>query len=110
LLIEPDGKLHDFKKASEYVARVMDNHHNIDSSSKSRNVYSMDSRDRGGCGRGGSSRNSTTNLTDGYYSPEESNKLTHDQQQKVRDLRTDRDKAARCTSGGTFHAPLHQSS
>ena len=50
--IEPDGKLHDFKKASEYVARVMDNQHNIDSGSKSRNVYSVDSRGRGSQGRG----------------------------------------------------------
>ena len=108
--IEPDGKLHDFKKASEYVARVMDNQHNIDSGSKSRNVYSMDSRGRGGQGRGqgrgrgrgqgrgrgrgrgrGGSGSSTT-LTDGYYSPEEWGKLTHEQQQKVRDLRTSRDK------------------
>ena len=90
--IEPDGKLHDFKKGSEYVARVMENQHNIDSESKSRNVYSMDSRGRGGQGRGRGGNGPSTTLTDGYYSPEEWGKLTHEQQQKVRDLRTSRDK------------------
>jgi len=100
--IAPDAKLHDFEKASEYVGRVLNNQANLDPGAKSRNVYAFDSKGRGGRrgrgglggrdGRGRGCGGNNTNLSDAYYPPEDWNKLTHEQPQKVRDLRTNRDK------------------
>jgi hypothetical protein len=117
-----------FESAVNYVAQFADRKASLDTN-RSRNLSSIQmqrgrnadvaGRGRGRGGRFGPGRGrsngrlanrvaraqnrSTNTITDRYYSPEEWNRLSPEDQQRVRDLRTQRDRARGMSAVATFN-------
>lgn len=109
-----------FILARDYLSEFKNETENIESAARGRSINAVNSSGRGGGrssgrgrggrhssrggrgrgdGRGGRSgrsggrgRSSVDDMTDRYYPPHEWDTLTHEQQQRVRDLRADRDR------------------